>query len=173
MRGSSKERFANGVASALIICFFTLHGMLGAAALLIGFASPFAWLVWVGVALIVVHVLLSVLTSKQQLSDKERPPSQRKVRHLALKWLTGGLLAVAATAHVVVMRMDGDTVPLRLVSTIAIVLVAAALAFHLCVGAKSLLKDIGVDRRFKLAFRIVVCTLCAVFALAALAAAVL
>jgi len=168
VRGGSRERYANGVVSALIVCFFLAHGTLGAVSLFTGNVSPLAWLVWVGVGLVAVHVALSALTSKQQLSDEEHPPSRRKVRHLALKWATGGLLAVAATAHVVIMRMGGDSAFPRVASVVVIVVVALALAVHLCVGAKSLLKDINVDRRHKMAFRVVVIAFCVAFALSAL-----
>jgi succinate dehydrogenase hydrophobic anchor subunit len=43
------------------------------------------------------------------------------------------------------------------------------LAVHLCVGSKSLLKDLEIDRRYKTAFRIVVCVFAAAFALSGIA----
>lgn len=157
-------RGLNGAVSAIVAVFFLVHGALGALAALTGFSSPFAWAVWVGVALIGVHVVVSVVTSAEQLGDAERPPSARKKRHLALKWATGALLAVCAGAHVLV--------PLgRAVSSWIIVGVSIALAAHVCVGARSLLKDLGIDRRHKTAVRVVVVAFAAVFALAMLAGA--
>ena len=168
MRGGSRERFVNGVVSALIVCFFLVHGTLGAISVLTGFTSPLACLVWVGVALVAVHVVLCVVTSRQQLTDEERPPSARKVRHLALKWATGALLALAVGLHI---AFTGEgAVESRSAGLLAIVVVAAALAVHLCVGSKSLLKDIGVDRRYKTAFRIVAIAFAVVFASSALLA---
>ena len=62
-------RFANGVVSAAIVVFFLAHATLGTLLGLIGFMSPLAWLVWVGVALVGVHVMLSIFTSREQLTD--------------------------------------------------------------------------------------------------------
>ena len=42
--------------------------------------------------------------------------------------------------------------------------VSAALAVHLCVGSKSLLKDLEINRRYKMAFRAVVCAFAVAFA---------
>jgi succinate dehydrogenase hydrophobic anchor subunit len=50
---------------------------------------------------------------------------------------------------------------------------SAVLAVHLCVGSKSLLEDLGIDRRYKTAFRVIVCVLAALFALSAIVAVVL
>lgn len=154
MRGESKARLVNGVVSAAIVLLFLAHALMGGASFIWGFSSPLSVLVWVGVALAAVHVVLSVVTSREQLNDAERPPSPRKKRHLALKWATGLLLAGAAAAHVALPKGP-------VLGVVLIAVVAVALAVHVCVGSKSLLKDIGVDRRFKTAFRIVVCAVSA------------
>jgi hypothetical protein len=86
-----------------IVVFFLVHAALGSLSGLFGLKSPLAWLVWVGVALIAAHIVVSVVTSREQLSDVEHPPSVRKKRHLVLKWATGGLLAAAAIAHIATM----------------------------------------------------------------------
>ena len=174
MRGSSRERVINGVVSALIVVFFLVHGTLGAASTFTGFVSPFAWLVWVGVALVGVHVIMSIVTSRQQLSDKEHPPSPRKVRHLVLKWCTGGLLAIIAGTHIVLVRMVGvQAMQTQVSGVLVIVVLAIVLAVHLCVGSKSLLKDLGIDRRYKTVFRVVVCVIAAAIAVAAIAGVVI
>ena len=165
MRREVNARFANGVVSAALTIFFLAHGILGAAALVFGFFGSFAWVVWVGVPLIAVHVVFSIVTSRNQLNDKTRPPSARKKRHLALKWATGMLLAACATAHVICK----DAVSGR----IAIIALTVTLTVHLCVGAKSLLKDLDIDRKFKMAFRLVVCVFAAVFAVAVILSAFL
>lgn len=152
-KGSNIRRF-NGIVSAIIAAFFLVHAILGSLSVITGFISPFTGLVWVGVALVAVHVVASIVTSKEQLGDTDYPPSPRKKRHLALKWATGLLLAAAAVAHVVLPKS-------AFVSTAVIVAVSIVLAVHLCVGSKSLLKDLGLDTRGKTAFRIVVCALAA------------
>ncbi len=167
-------RFANGVVSAAIVVFFLAHATLGTLLGLIGFMSPLAWLVWAGVALVGVHVMLSIFTSREQLTDSERPPSTRKKRHLALKWATGCLLALAAVAHVVAIRLGGAAVVQSTVTgALLTVSLAAVLAVHLCVGSRSLLKDLSISRGYKLAFRIVVCAFAAFFAISALVGAIL
>ncbi len=165
-------RFFNGIVSAIIVVFFLAHGTMGGVSALTGFTSPFSLLVWGGVALIGVHVVASIVTSHQQLADRERPPSARKKRHLALKWATGCLLAVAACVHIVAPRVLGAAFAQSPAWNAAIiVLLSVALAVHLCVGSKSLLKDLEIDRRHKTAFRVVVCAFAAFFSLAVLVAA--
>ena len=162
MRKRVTARFANGVASACIVVVFLVHAALGTASVLTGLTSPFGWLVWVGVGLIVAHVGLCAVTSVQQLTDAQRPPSARKKRHLALKWATGVALALVAGLHVMGVPLQGlGAISPRIASIGLLTILLAALAFHVCVGAKSLLKDIDVDRRYKMAFRVVVCVVAA------------
>lgn len=169
MRKESKARIVNGVISAAIVVFFLVHASLGSLSALVGFTSPFAVAVWLGVALVGAHVIMSIVTSREQLTDPERPPSARKKRHLALKWATGGLLAAVAVAHIVTTRLYGaQAMQSSLSGALLIVALAIVLAVHLCVGSKSLLKDLGIDRRFKTAFRVVVCIFAAFFAIAAI-----
>ena len=159
----STARFANGAVSAVLVVFFLAHGVLGSLALVFGIIGPLAWLFWVGVALVAVHVVMSVVTSREQLSDAQRPPSPRKKRHLALKWATGALLAACIAVHVASSN--------ALIARLAIVALAIALAAHLCVGSKSLLTDLGADRRYKNAFRAAACAFAALFVVAVLASA--
>ena len=170
MRGTSRSRQVNGAVSAALVLFFLAHATLGSIALLTGFASPFATLVWAGVGLVAVHVVASVVTSREQLHDRERPPSARKKRHLALKWATGCLLAVAAAVHIV-SRMPFAAAQSALLDVASIVVVAVALAVHLWVGSKSLLKDLGLDTRFQLAFRVAMCLFAAFFIMSAIISA--
>lgn len=152
-------RFVNGVIAALITVFFLVHGSLGSLSVLGCFSGSLVWLVWGAVFLACVHVVVSIVTSYQQLTDVEFPPSARKKRHLALKWVTGGLLALVALAHIVLP-------PSTTLAALVIIVVSVALAVHLCVGSKSLLKDLEIDRRYKMAFRVVVCVFAGLFALA-------
>ena len=153
-------RKANGIVAALITLLFLAHALLGSASLHVSTPSTFKVFVLVGVAAIAVHVALSIGTSAQQMNDKERPPSPRKKRHLALKWVTGAVLALVAVVHVVGGMELGGRVTLALL--------AAAIAVHACVGAKSLLKDVGLSDVWRLPFRICVCILACVAGVAAL-----
>ncbi len=161
MGKGSKTRHANGFVSAAVVVFFFAHGVLGCTALLFGFFGSLAWLVWAGVALIALHVVLSVATSYEQLTDAQRPPSPRKKRHLALKWVTGIVLAVCIAAHIALK----GAVPAR----VALVALAVALAVHICVGSKSLLTDLNLDRRNQTLLKVVACGFAALFVLVALA----
>lgn len=161
MREGSTSRFVNGVIAALITVVFLAHGALGSLAAIMGFSARFAWLVWGAVALGCVHVAVSVITSYQQLTDAERPPSPRKKQHLVLKWVTGGVLAAIAAVHIVLPKASVEAAPV-------IAVLSVVLAVHLCVGSKSLLKDLGIDRRYKIAFRVVVCVFAALFVLSML-----
>lgn len=158
MRNSSRARLVNGVISVCIVVLFLVHGVLGGASALFGFSGSFSWVVWIGVAAIVAHVATSVVTSRQQLGDPERPPSSRKKRHLALKWATGGLLAVVAAVHVGSSLMLGPENVLASTSGMVLAAVlACVLALHICVGAKSLVTDLGLSRTLIAPFRVVVC----------------
>ena len=150
MRKHRSARFVNGVLTAAAIVLLAVHAALGSLSAVTGLSRELLWMVWGAVGLVVAHVVASVVTSREQLTDAERPPSARKKRHLALKWVTGGSLAIAVVAHIFLPH-DG------LLSLLVVVAVCLALAVHLCVGARSLLKDLGLDRRYKTAFRVVVC----------------
>ena len=162
MQKGSNTRFSNGVIAAVITVLFIAHAVLGSASVVAGYTSPFSVLVWVGVALIIIHVVASIATSREQLNDAERPPSVRKKRHLALKWATGIVLAALAILHVALPK--GSSAGVALVMALIV-----ALAVHLWVGSKSLLKDIGIDVRYKAVFRGVIC----IFALACIVAIIM
>lgn len=169
MATRSRTRLANGVVSAGIVAFFIVHASIGSIVGLVPFQSSFVWAVWIGVACMAVHIALCVATSIQQLTDTVRPPSINKKRHLALKWATGALLLVCAAMHVVVVRTAGvgDMIS-SVTGVVVIVALAVALATHICVGSKSLLKDLNVDRSFRPAVRGSACVFAAFFVLAAL-----
>lgn len=155
---SPKARVVNGVIAALITIILLVHGTMGSLSSLLGFSGKYAWVVWGAVILICLHVVMSLVTSTQQLTDKEFPPSPRKKAHLALKWVTGGLLAVVAVAHIILPKSS-------ITAAGVIVAVSVLLAVHVCVGSKSLLKDLGFDRKYKWPLRVVVCLFAAFFAI--------
>lgn len=116
--------------------------------------------------MLAVHVPLCVLTSCAMLSDAARPPSARKKRHLLLKWASGGFLLAAAVAHMLMAEKSArpECDPAFLLATL---LVSGILAWHLSVGVKSLLKDLGLDRTYRNGLRLIVCVCCALAAAAA------
>ena len=167
MRQRLTARLINGIISAIIVVFFIAHEALGSVGAFVGFTSPFTWVVWCGIVLVIAHVVVSVVTSVQQLTDAERPPSARKKRHLALKWVTGGALACAVAAHIAAVHSHGAASFQTTASGAVLgLLLCIMLGVHVCVGSKSLLKDLNIDRRYKGVFRIVVCALLAVVAVA-------
>lgn len=169
MAKQSRTRLANGVVSAGIVVFFIVHASIGSIVGLIPFQSGLAWAVWIGVACAAIHVALCVATSIQQLTDTVRPPSLNKKRHLALKWVTGALLLACAAVHVVAVRTVGAGDMIASASGVAVIAaLAIALAAHVCVGSKSLLKDLNIDRSFRPAVRGTACAFAALFVLAAL-----
>ena len=165
MRKRLGMRFANGVVSALIVCFFLAHGLLGSFAFALPSASPLMWVIWVGVGFVALHVALSAVTSYQQLTDKEFPPSARKKRHLALKWATGALLLFAIVAHITCARVPALVMAVPFLPRLATVVLAIVLAWHICVGMKSLLTDIGLSKRLMTPLRVLVCALALVFSI--------
>lgn len=162
MRKRSNMRLANGVVSAAIVCFFLIHGLLGSFAFALPSAHPFLWVVWIGVGFVVLHIGLSVVTSYQQLTDPEFPPSSRKKRHLALKWATGVLMACSIVAHIACARIPSLVAAVPFLPKLATVVLSAVLAWHICVGMKSLLKDVGLGKKLITPLRVIVCALAAV-----------
>lgn len=168
MRKRSNMRFANGVVSGLIVCFFLVHGLLGSFAFALPSAHPLLWVVWVGVGFVVLHIVLSAVTSYQQLTDREFPPSARKKRHLALKWATGGLLAASIVVHIACMRVPALVIAAPFLPKLSTVVLSAVLAWHICVGMKSLLKDVSLSKQLMTPLRVLVCMLAAAFCIMSL-----
>ena len=163
MRNRSKARLFNGVVAALVVVFFLAHSLLGGLSGIVSLSRPSEWIIWLGVGIVLVHVVASVVTSYGQLTDAERPPSARKKRHLLLKWVTGGLLAIVAGSHVVCMRTFGaDSLQTSATSTAVALVLIAALVVHSWIGAKSLVTDLGLSKGLILPFRVAVCVLAVV-----------
>lgn len=162
MRNSSKARLVNGVISALIVVFFVAHSLLGGLEALVPLASPPALVMWAGICIVGIHVVVSIITSREQLTDTAFPPSKRKKRHLALKWITGGILLAAIAAHVACIQAFGpDAVQASATSTLVTLALVAALTVHIWVGAKSLITDLNLDKGLIKPFRVIICALAA------------
>ena len=155
-------RFANALVIGIATCIVAIHMLLGALGLHVPIPASFSWVIWIAVALIALHVVLSAVTSYQQMMDRENPPSVNKRNHLILKWGTGILLAAVVIAHI------EHVLP----GPVVMAVLAGVTAWHVCVGAKSLLTDLGLDKRRRDAVRIAVIVIAALAAIGALAAIV-
>lgn len=130
-------RRANGIVTLLLLVAFAAHAIMGALFCLGVVAGEANWVVWAGVCVIVLHVVLSIGTTRQMLFDETRPPSAKKKEHQLKKWATGVLIGAVAMAHVLAIFQS------LLWSVIALAL-DITLVMHVCVCAKSLVKDLGL-----------------------------
>lgn len=141
-------RKVNGAVAGVLCLFFLVHGVLGILWTSAAVTMELAFVIWAFFIVALVHGLLSIVTSRQMVHDAERPPSRRKKRHLALKWVTGVALLLVACIHALLPE-----------STIfwpyASILVTCALAVHMYVGGKSLASDLGLPHGMRIAFRLV------------------
>lgn len=160
----SKLRRVNGIVSALLVCLFLAHAILGSISLLYPIPRSFTFLIWGGVALVVVHIILCVATSRYMLTDTERPPSKKKKDHLVLKWVSGGLLILTVALH---LSGFGNNLTSGFSNSyFALILILIAfLASHEYVGIKSLLKDLDIDRRYRFPLCLAICLLGAILAI--------
>ncbi|WP_165056448.1 MULTISPECIES: hypothetical protein [unclassified Adlercreutzia] len=158
-----KLRRVNGSAAAIIVAAFFLHAIMGALWLRFGFSDHLAWVAWIAAGVAGAHVGLSAATSYSMMADRRRPPSSRKKAHLALKWASGGMLLAAALIHVAAGLTGG-----ALDARCFLLIVLALLTWHCFVGAKSLLKDLGIPIRHKGGLRALMAMAAAVACLALL-----
>ena len=156
----------NGIVSAIVVVFFVAHSILGGLESVTPLRSSAPWIIWIGVGAIVVHIAVSAVTSYEQLTDAEFPPSKRKKQHLALKWATGGVLAALAIAHIATTMLYGpDAVQASFAFSALVLMLVAALTIHMWVGAKSLVVDLGLSKSLILPFRVIVCLVAVVVAM--------
>lgn len=145
-----------GIVTAALCVLVAAHMVMGGLSLVVEVSRVLEPAVWAGVALLAAHVAVCIVTSYQMMTDEKHPASRRKKRHLALKWASGAFVLAAAAAHIAERVGEGffakDPVALALCAALAVLA-----AWHACVGAKSLLKDLDVDRRHRLAFRATAC----------------
>lgn len=141
-------RKVNGAIAGILCLFFLVHGILGILWTSGAVTAELTFVIWAFFIAALVHGLLSIVTSWQMLHDAERPPSRRKKRHLALKWVTGLALLLIACVHAMLPEHAAAWPSLS-------ILVALAFAVHMYVGGKSLASDLGVPREMRIAFRLV------------------
>ena len=145
-------RRINAITAVALALFFFAHAWLAAAKLCgIDLGETFKWTVWVGIGVVVLHVILCLRTTQTMFNDTERPPSAKKKRHQMLKWLTGGVLVLAVLFHF----PSGEGVSPLYVA--GLIITAAALAWHVWTGTKSLTRDLNLPSSLRIAMRIAVC----------------
>lgn len=139
-------RKVNGAIAGVLCLFFLVHGVLGILWTSAAVTMGLAFVIWAFFIVVLVHGLLSIVTSRQMLHDAKRPPSRRKKQHLALKWVTGVALLLVACIHALLPE-----------STIfwpyASIFVTCALAVHMYVGSRSLASDLELPFGARLACR--------------------
>ena len=159
-RKRTPQRILNAWIPLVLCLIFAAHALLGAVHVAWpAFYGSLVWVVWIGVGLVVLHIIMSGVTTDDMWTDTERPASERKKRHQWLKWITGGLILLVAAAHVTITLNPGLIPgPLPTVRIILMMLLAAALGWHIFTSAKSLLKDLmpKVSKQTRTYVRIVV-----------------
>ena len=154
-------RRANAIVAALLAAFFLVHAGLAAAKICgVNLGEAFKFTVWVGVGIIALHMILSLRTTQTMFADTERPPSTKKKQHQMLKWLTGGVLLVAVLFH---FPSGSGSV---LIYSLTLIVTAAALAWHVWTGTKSLTRDLNLPNSLRGVVRAVTCTAAVVIAIA-------
>lgn len=142
-------RRVNGIAALLLVVVFSAHAIMGTLFCWGVVADELSWIVWIGVGTLIVHVVLSVGTTRQMFHDETRPPSAKKKEHQLKKWATGIAVGVVAAAHVLLV-VGGIT------WAIVALLLDVALAAHVCVSAKSLAKDLEFSPHSKFVIRVLI-----------------
>lgn|GEM_PF-4477619 len=143
----------------LLLAVFSAHAVMGALFCWGAVSGEASWVVWVGVCIAVLHVALSIGTTRHMLHDEVRPPSAKKKAHQLKKWISGVLVGVVCAAHVLTIFET------RLWFVIVLTL-DVALAAHVCVSAKSLVKDLRLAPNLRYVIRVFAIAIAALVGLA-------
>lgn len=139
----STSRRVNAWLSVLVSVLFLLHSCMGAAYFVLpGMRTAPRLLLWLGVLLILAHIVASIITTNQMLTDTVRPPSARKKRHQLKKWVTGVLFVLAAGVHI---GAQANGVLQGASAVLLMAVVSVLLCVHLCTGVKSLTRDMALS----------------------------
>lgn len=169
MEKRSKARRANGYVAAILVVFFMCaHILLGSLSFAIPISNKFAWIVWIGTGLVLIHMCLSIVTTREKLSNPEKPADTRKKMKIVLRWMTGILIAIGIGVHIASVELYGESAfQATPMGKIAMLALLVTLAVHITLNAKSLIRDIGGSKeqkdRLKTPLRIAVCALALVF----------
>lgn len=140
-------RRANGIASLLLLAVFSAHAVMGALFCWGVVSGEASWVIWIGVCVVVLHVVLSIGTTRQMLHDEERLPSAKKKTHQSKKWGSGIAVGAIAVAHALLACGNAAWI-------IVALLLDVALATHICISAKSLVRDLGLASGLRYAIRV-------------------
>ena len=144
---ATRVRRINAVLAAALVVFFLVHACMGSLSQILPLQNSMPWITWIFAGLVLVHVGACALTSYYMMTDTIRPPSKAKVRHLILKWVSGGILLLLALMHVFA------TADMRIPLT---VMLLGVIAWHSYVGVKSLIRDLQLPRSLKLPIRVAI-----------------
>ncbi|MDO5117535.1 MAG: hypothetical protein Q4D34_03520 [Eggerthellaceae bacterium] len=154
-RPHTRARVVNAVAACFIMLLFLVHACLGTLKLYWpDMPSSLEFIVWFGVAVIVFHVIASIVTTYEMWTDTVRPPSDRKKRHQVLKWVTGVLLACSIVVHQLCVAQLLPPAAVDTLTLPALIVTAILLCWHLFVGAKSLTRDLNLRGALRTPLRV-------------------
>ena len=159
----SAPRRANGIVAAVLVVFFLCaHSLLGSLSLALPLSNHFAWLVWAVTAVIIVHIVLSAVVTREKLSNPEKPPTTKKKLKMGLRWATGILIAVLVCVHAgSVVLFGSSAVQSTQVGKASVIALIVLVAVHVCTGVKSLVRDLGASKeqkdKLKTPMRLAVC----------------
>ena len=155
-RPHTRARVTNAIAASVIMVLFLVHACLGTLKLYWpDMPSNLEFIVWFGVAVIVFHVIASIVTTREMWIDTQRPPSNRKKRHQILKWITGALLACAIVVHQLCVAQLLPLAAVDMLTLPTLIVTAILLCWHLFVGAKSLTRDLNLRGALRMPLRVV------------------
>ena len=155
-RPHTRARVANAVAACFIMLLFLVHACLGTLKLYWPeMPSSLEFIVWFGVAVIAIHIIISIATTYEMWTDTVRPPSDRKKRHQILKWVTGVLLVCAIVVHQLCVAQLLPPATVDMLTLPALIVTAILLCWHLFVGAKSLTRDLNLRYTLRTPMRVV------------------
>lgn len=141
-------RLVNAGVAALLVAAFLGHALFASAAGVDAASRAPYPLLYCLLALVAVHIALSVATTVLMWNDTVRPPSEKKKRHQVLKWVTGAALLAVLCVHVA----HPAVVPAVTWAASAVLL--AAFVWHGWTGMKSLARDLRVPGKAKVPLRI-------------------
>ncbi len=141
-------RLVNAGVAALLVVAFLGHALFASAAGVDAASRAPYPLLYCLLALVAVHIALSVATTVLMWNDSVRPPSEKKKRHQVLKWVTGAVVLAVLCVHVA----HPAVVPAVTWAASAVLL--AAFVWHGWTGMKSLARDLRVSGKAKVPLRI-------------------
>ncbi|MBR2188284.1 MAG: pilus assembly protein PilX [Eubacterium sp.] len=143
-------RKINAVLSALLLCIFLIHGVMGSFMLLGVGSSAGKILAWIGVLILIAHTVIGVLLTVQTLRT-EKKNGEHYLRQNAVFWArraSGLAVLVLFFFHLGLFGRLQDGIyilfPFTTVKLITQLLLTAALFVHLFINVRPLLVSLGI-----------------------------